>query len=214
MPKVFRNSTNRSYEDIVPRDEPIPKTSWGQAVIKVKAVSLNYRDLVMSGSANPLGAKKDLVPLSDASGVIVEVGEGVEDVQVGDHVVAVFDQSFLYGQRKDWTHSYGGAIDEFLREYADVPASSLVKIPKDSPLTWAQWACLPCAGVTAWNALYGLVPLRSAQTVLLEGTYMCCQIQFRLTHASKVLEAYLSLGYSSQKQLGQGSSSPPLLMRN
>ncbi|TKX18216.1 zinc-type alcohol dehydrogenase-like protein 5 [Elsinoe australis] len=170
MPKVFRNSTNRSYEDIVPRDEPIPKTSWGQAVIKVKAVSLNYRDLVMSGSANPLGAKKDLVPLSDASGVIVEVGEGVEDVQVGDHVVAVFDQSFLYGQRKDWTHSYGGAIDEFLREYADVPASSLVKIPKDSPLTWAQWACLPCAGVTAWNALYGLVPLRSAQTVLLEGT--------------------------------------------
>ncbi|KAF4555014.1 Zinc-binding dehydrogenase-like protein 7 [Elsinoe fawcettii] len=181
---VFRNAIQSSHEDIEAREELIPVAKPGGVVIEVKAVSLNYRDLVIAGSGLSAEAKAsiaksgtkilpiadDLVPTSDASGEIIEIGQGVSDFKVGDHVVVTFDESQLYGLAGDMRRAYGGGIDGFLRQYADIPASSLVRIPKETPLTWAQWACLPCAGVTAWNALYGLVPLRPAQTVLIEGT--------------------------------------------
>ena len=77
---------------------------------------------------------------------------------------------FTDSVQQDWTNGLGGPIDGMLRQYIAVPASAIVKIPKTSKLSWTQLAGLVCTGTTAWNCLYGNLPLRPGQTVLLQGT--------------------------------------------
>ena len=111
-----------------------------------------------------------MVPLSDAAGVIAEVGDDVSNIEKGDWAIANFDISNLYGPQQDWLHGLGGPIDGALREYLPVPASAIVKIPKTTKLSWAQLAGLVCTGTTAWNSLYGNNPLKPGQIVLFQGT--------------------------------------------
>ena len=110
------------------------------------------------------------MPLSDGAGIIVDVGEDVTDVQKDDWAIANFDIFNLYGPQKDWGHGLGGPIDGMLRQYVNVPASAIVKIPKTTKLSWAQLAGLVCTGTTVWNSLYGNTPLKPGQTVLAIGT--------------------------------------------
>lgn len=110
------------------------------------------------------------MPCSDASGDIVQVGEGVFDLQKGDRVVGTFDITHLYGAKKHGSHGLGGPIDGVLRQYVVLPASVVVKIPEGSPQNYAEWACLVCTGATAYNALYGNNHLKPGQTVLFQGT--------------------------------------------
>jgi NADPH:quinone reductase-like Zn-dependent oxidoreductase len=110
-----------------------------------------------------------VVPCSDAAGDVVEVGEGVVGFAPGDRVVAAFGPAILYGPSKNWNSGLGGPVDGVMREYIALPAQSVVKIPESSTLSYAQWASVVCTGVTAWNALYGNVPLKPGQTVLFQG---------------------------------------------
>lgn len=71
-----------------------------------------------------------MIPCSDAAGEIVEVGSLVDNLKVGDRVVATFDATNLYGPQKDWDHGHGGPVDGFLREYAALPATAVTKIPE------------------------------------------------------------------------------------
>lgn len=166
---VLRHTTRDSWNNIQTYVEPRPTVGKHELLIKVRSVALNYRDIAIATSKYPFPVKDNVVPGSDASGDVVEVGEGVTGFLQGDKVIAAFDPATLYGPLKTWQTGLGGPTDGVLREYITIPAQSVVKIPESSTLSYAQWASVVCTGVTAWNCLYGNMPLKPGQTVLFQG---------------------------------------------
>lgn len=148
----------------------IPKPGPGQALLRMRAWSLNFRDLMMVDGTYPVGDLRQIVPLSDGAGEIVELGEGCTRFAVGDRVCPIFMQTFIGGDMTDADagSALGGAIDGVLAEYVVLSESGLVKMP--SHMSFAEAATLPCAAVTAWNALYAREPINSGSTVLTLGT--------------------------------------------
>lgn len=150
------------------RDEPRPQA--GEVQVKLRATSLNYRDLMMvKGAYNPK-LKRPLVPFSDGAGEVAEVGEGVTKFKTGDRVMPIFMQGWIDGPidyRKGRT-TLGGDLDGCLREYAVFHEESLVCIPDH--FSYEEAATLPCAGVTAYHALFESGRMHSDDTVLLQGT--------------------------------------------
>lgn len=110
------------------------------------------------------------MPCSDIAGKIHEVGPKVDSLAKDDWAIANFDISNHFGPQQDWTHGLGGPIDGALQQYIALPATSIIKIPKTTTLSWPQLAALVCTGTTAWNTLYGNIPLKPSQTVLFQGT--------------------------------------------
>jgi len=152
----------------VERDEPQPKT--GEVVIKVKATSLNYRDLMMvTGRYNPKLAMPR-VPLSDGAGEIVAVGEGVSRFKIGDRVAAAFFPKWIDGAAtvENTKPALGGSLDGMLSEYVAIAADGVVKIPEH--FSFEEAAMLPCAALTAWNSLVNAAHLKAGDTVLVQGT--------------------------------------------
>jgi NADPH:quinone reductase-like Zn-dependent oxidoreductase len=150
-------------------DRPSPQPGTGEVVIKIHAVSLNYRDLMMvKGLYNPK-LKLPRVPCSDGAGEVAAVGEGVTTWKPGDRVCASFFQNWLDGPPTPAKvkGALGGDIDGMLAEYILLKETGLVRIPDH--LSFEEAATLPCAAVTAWNALAaGNVGANS--TVLIQGT--------------------------------------------
>jgi hypothetical protein len=138
-----------------------------EALIRVHAVSLNYRDLALS--RNPR-QQTPIIPLSDGAGEVIAVGEGVSMVAVGDRVAGNFFPVWRDGPMRGEYHAsaLGGGSDGMLTEYKILPESALVKLPDN--LSYEEAATLPCAAVTAWNCLFEQGNLQAGQTVLLLGT--------------------------------------------
>lgn len=152
----------------VERDRPEP--GHGEVVLKMLAVSPNYRDVLMiRGLYNP-NQELPLIPFSDGVGEVVEVGEGVDRVEVGDRVCPMFFQDWVAGQptKKRLKSALGGPLDGPLTEYMAAPADAVVEVP--DYLTDEQAAALPCAGLTAWNALAEQGDVTAGQTVATLGT--------------------------------------------
>ncbi|RAK81720.1 zinc-dependent alcohol dehydrogenase family protein [Aspergillus fijiensis CBS 313.89] len=169
--RVIRiNGPRNSVENLKEFQESVPEPTKYEVLVKVHGVSLNYRDIGVATSLYPFPVKDNVVPCSDTAGVVVKVGEGVKNVTVGDHVIGTFDITNLFGPQLNWENGQGGPIDGVLREYVCIPAASAVQVPKESALSFCEWSTLVCTGVTAWNALYGNIPLRPGQTVLFQGT--------------------------------------------
>lgn len=153
------------------REAPTPKPGRGQILVRMKAASLNYRDLnVAAGRAARGTLPPNLVPLSDGAGEVVEIGPDVTRVKPGDRVAGLFMQNWLGGEIEAFhaDSSRGGAIDGVLAEYVVFDQDGVVTLPDH--LSYEEGATLPCAGVTAWNALYAGRPLRAGETVLILGT--------------------------------------------
>ena len=153
---------------IVERDTPRPGP--GQVRLAMRAMSLNYRDLLtVRGHYDPR-QPLPLVPCSDGVGVVEEVGEGVTRVNVGDRVCPIFCQSWLAGPptRDGLRSTLGGPLDGTLAEQMVVDARGLVVPPEH--LTDEECATLPCAAVTAWTALFTEGKLQPGRTVLVLGT--------------------------------------------
>ena len=150
------------------RDEPAPKAS--EVKVKFHAASLNYRDLMMvKGAYNPK-LKTPLVPLSDGAGEVVEIGETVTKFKVGDRVMPIFMQGWLDGEievSKART-ALGGDLDGCLREFGTFEENGLVCIPDH--FSYEEAATLPCAAVTAYNALFESGRMKSDDSILLQGT--------------------------------------------
>jgi NADPH:quinone reductase-like Zn-dependent oxidoreductase len=170
-------------------DRPKPEPKPGQALVRVKACSLNYRDLMVAkGLYNP---KMPLprVPFSDSCGVVEAVGSDVSRVRVGDRVAPIFMQTWIDGPLTDEKSksALGGSIDGVLAEYVAVDAEGLVHVP--SHLSDEQAACLPCAAVTAWNALVTQGNLKAGDTVLLQGTggVSLFALQFAKLHGARAI---------------------------
>lgn len=118
----------------------------------------------------PFPLSDNIVPGSDGAGTVEAVGPKVTRFQAGAKVVTLFNQKHLAGSvgKESITTGLGGALDGTLTQYGVFNEEGLVTMP--SNLNWLEAGSLSCAALTAWNALYGLVPLQPGQTVLTQGT--------------------------------------------
>jgi NADPH:quinone reductase-like Zn-dependent oxidoreductase len=148
----------------------LPEPARGQVLVKVHAVSLNYRDLlVVLGKYNP---KLPLprIPCSDGAGEVAAIGEGVTRVKVGQRVAGIFMQNWIDGppDAAKQRGALGGDIDGMLAEYVVLHEEGVVTVPEH--LSWDEAATLPCAAVTAWNAVVHAGGIKAGDTVVIQGT--------------------------------------------
>ena len=150
-------------------ERPTPAPGPGEGLVAVRAVSLNRRDLmVVKGLYNPK-MKLPRIPCSDAAGEVAAVGAGVSAWRPGDRVAGIFMQNWLEGPLTPTKArgALGGDIDGVLADYLVLKEQGLVAIPDH--LSFQEAATLPCAAVTAWNAL-ATVEIKPGSTVLIQGT--------------------------------------------
>src|SRR5689334_17627730 len=135
-------------------DRPEPTPGARQVVVKVRAVSLNYRDLMVTkGTYNPR-LKLPMIPFSDAAGEVIAVGNEVKGFQAGDRVAGTFFQNWTSGEpneAKARTAKGAGDAPGMLAEYVLLEETGVVHLPEH--LSYEEGATLPCAGLTAWNAV-------------------------------------------------------------
>jgi NADPH:quinone reductase-like Zn-dependent oxidoreductase len=155
---------------LVQVERPDPKPAYRQVLVKVKACSLNFRDLGIVRGTYRVPVKENIIPLSDGAGEVVAVGPGVARVKVGDRVASCFFQRWFGGESTADVHAsaLGGSIDGMLADYAVLEEDGVVKIPQH--LSLEEGATLPCAGVTAWHAMIEHAKLKAGDTILLQGT--------------------------------------------
>ena len=141
----------------------------GEARIRVHAASLNFRDLLLLRGTYPR-ADQPVVPLSDGAGEVAEVGPGVTRVAVGDRVTATTVSNWIDGaiDRSSRAGHLGFFAPGWLAEEISLPETALVKLP--NAMTYASAATLPCAGVTAWNAIVETARIGPGDRVLTLGT--------------------------------------------
>jgi NADPH:quinone reductase-like Zn-dependent oxidoreductase len=154
---------------LVERPDPVPGS--GQVVLKMKAFSINYRDLLVVNGVGRWKPPLGRVPLSDGVGVVVATGNGVSRVKVGDRVAPIFYPKWLEGRvasEKMGQALGGAAADGVLAEYTLFDESGLVHVP--AHLTDEEAATLPCAGVTAWSALLCFGKIKRGDSVVVPGT--------------------------------------------
>ena len=147
-----------------------PNVGPGEVKVRVAAVSLNYRDVLLAKNAEK-GLATPRVPASDGAGQVVEVGAGVTRFRIGDRVMANFFPHWVDGELSDAHHesALGGyGADGVLREEMVLPEHSWVRIPEG--YSFEEAATLPCAGLTAWQALFEVTSLRPGETLLLQGS--------------------------------------------
>jgi NADPH:quinone reductase-like Zn-dependent oxidoreductase len=157
----------------------------GLVRVQIHSVSLNYRDLLVARGAKAAAQGKPIVPLSDGAGVVIEVGSDCSRFKVGDRVMAAFFPSWQEGEFKPEHHTSalgGGSTDGLLAEEVVLPESAWVKIPDH--LSFDEASCLPCAGLTAYHALFQVASLQPGQTVLLQGTGGVSSMALQLAKAA------------------------------
>lgn len=152
---------------------PIPEPKPGEVLVKVAAVSLNYRDKLMIESGMGMPLAFPFTPASDLAGVVQAVGDGVTRFAPGDRVISTFSPEWIDGPprgngRVPPYRTLGGYYPGVLAEYVAFPADWFVRAP--ASLDDGEASTLPCAGLTAWFALVEKGHLRAGETVLIEGT--------------------------------------------
>lgn len=169
--KLYRFPRANGIDTLETAEAPKPVPGRGQILVRMRAASLNYRDLNVAAGRAMRGTLPDnLIPLSDGAGEVVETGPDVTRVKTGDRVAGLFMQTWLGGEIEP-SHvdsSRGGSIDGVLAEYVLFDQDGVVPLP--AHLSFEEGATLPCAGVTAWNALYAGRPLKAGDSVLVLGT--------------------------------------------
>jgi NADPH:quinone reductase-like Zn-dependent oxidoreductase len=151
-------------------EHPDPTPGPGQVLVRMRAASLNFRDLLMVNGAYSAAARPPIIPLSDGCGVIEAVGEGVSRFAVGDRVASLFFQNWISGRptREKLTSALGFPIPGVARELAVYSEQGLTRVPDF--LSDHQVATLPCAALTAWRAIFVDSDLEPGDTVVLQGT--------------------------------------------
>jgi NADPH:quinone reductase-like Zn-dependent oxidoreductase len=151
-------------------EKPVPRPSAGEVLVRLKAATLNYRDLLTVKGGYGSRQKFPLIPVSDGAGVVEAVGPDVRGFSPGDRVIGSFFESWISGEPSaaKMRAALGGAVDGVLAEYRIFSAQALVKTP--AHLSDIEAAALPCAGLTAWSAIVKLGDVKPGQTVLTQGT--------------------------------------------
>ncbi|HTZ03167.1 MAG TPA: NAD(P)-dependent alcohol dehydrogenase [Xanthobacteraceae bacterium] len=173
-------------ESVVQVDRPQPKPGHRQVLVKVKACSLNFRDLGIVRGSYRMPVRETIIPLSDGAGEVAEAGPGVTRFKPGDRVAGNFFQRWPGGEAMADAHlsALGGGIDGMLAEYVVLEEDGVVKIPPH--LSLEEGATLPCAAVTAWHAMVEHAKLKAGDTVLLQGTGGVSIFGLQFAHAMGV----------------------------
>ncbi|KAH8689058.1 alcohol dehydrogenase [Talaromyces proteolyticus] len=152
--------------------QPLPELNDHSCLIQIDAVSLNYRDVAIPKGQYPMAFRGRIIPCSDGAATVIKTGPAVTRFAIGDRVCTLFNPSHQSGYFTPDTRKYslGSSADGTLRKYAVFHETALVSQPKN--ITSLQAATLPCAGVTAWNAFYGIADrkLQPGSYVLTQGT--------------------------------------------
>ena len=182
-------------------DTPTPGPD--EVLVKMKACSLNYRDILITMGGYVRNDIRPITPLSDGAGEVVAVGASVTEFKPGDRVLGNFFQDWEKGQIDDagLNSALGGSINGVLAEYFILNSKCTVKIP--DCLSYAEAATLPCAATTAWHALVSVGELKPNETVLLLGTGGVSIFGLQI---AKALNANVIITSSSDDKLAQARS--------
>ncbi|MCC6589032.1 MAG: NAD(P)-dependent alcohol dehydrogenase [Bryobacterales bacterium] len=159
-----------SIDGLKINDSPGLTPEHGEVVIQVKAVSLNFRDLLVVKGLYSKKIPQPLTICSDAAGTVAAVGPGVTRFKIGDRVMGIFMQSWISGEPNEAKarSAMGAFFQGVLAEQVKLSEDGLVAIP--GHLTDEEASTLPCAAVTAWNALFDQGHLQTGDTVLVQGS--------------------------------------------
>jgi NADPH:quinone reductase-like Zn-dependent oxidoreductase len=182
--KAYKYRAGGSMDDLQLVEIDTPRPGRGQVLVRMRAASLNFRDLLVVSGRYPRAHQATIVPLSDGAGEIAELGDGVTELTVGDRVLPIFFQSWLRGEMTsgDATSALGGSVDGVAAQYCVFDAERVVRFAPH--LSFIEASTLPCAGLTAWNGLNGPVPVSAADTVLTLGTGGVSIFALQLARAS------------------------------
>ncbi|KAJ7500612.1 hypothetical protein B0H11DRAFT_2378564 [Mycena galericulata] len=187
-----------SYNELVLQVAPLSPPKANEVLVKTHAVSLQFRDLMIARDQYPSSIASNLVPCSDMAGEVIAVGADVRKWKIGDRVSANFVLDKLHDEHtaEIAETALGGASQGVLTEYRSFPAHSLVAIP--AHLSYEEASTLPCAAVTAYNALTGgFAPIKAGDTILVIGTggVSTFALQFAVASGATVI----SLSSSDEK---------------
>jgi NADPH:quinone reductase-like Zn-dependent oxidoreductase len=168
--QVYELRESFGFEHLFRTERPLPEPGPLQVRMHVRAMSLNYRDLLVIRGQYNARLPLPRIPLSDAAGVIDAVGPGVTRVKVGQRVCGLFMPDWTAGRLPESgpRTSLGAFVDGVLAEAVVLPEHGVVSVPPH--LTDEEAATLPCAAVTAWNALVCVGHVTAGETVLIQGT--------------------------------------------
>src|SRR5262249_13696332 len=165
----YHANSGGGLASLVAKDHPVPQAGPREALIRVRASSLNAREFSVLRGTYPLPVKPDVVMCADGAGEVAAVGPGVSRVTVGDRVAAAMVPRWFDGPIElEYAPQIGGSLDGMLTEYVVLSEDALVQLPDH--LSFEEGATLPCAAVTAWNALTGARRLQAGDTVLTLGS--------------------------------------------
>lgn len=168
--RAYELPKRSSIDDLTIVERAMPKPGPRQALVRVAACSLNFRDLAIVLGTYRAPVRENVIPLSDGAGEVVGTGAEVTRVRNGDRVAANFFPRWLGGpiRAEKVGMALGGSMDGMLTEYAVLDEDALVKLPDH--LRFEAGATLPCAALTAWQALVVHGQLAAGDTVLTQGT--------------------------------------------
>jgi NADPH:quinone reductase-like Zn-dependent oxidoreductase len=202
MMRAMRLEDAWGLENIRPVTLPDPEPGPGELLIRIEAVSINPRDaILMKGGYGRMGGSPPLVPLCDGAGRVVAMGDGVEGFAVGDFVCPHYSRTWLSGTTtpEKQKGAHGGPLDGTARELMTVPAVAVSKAPKH--MTAEEAASLPCAALTAWNAVVAEGAVGEGDTVLVQGTGGVALFALEI---AKMRGARVILTSSSDEKLDRG----------
>lgn len=201
MAKVATLLTGKGIATLAVTDAAVPEPGPGEALVRMHAATLNFRDVIMAKGLIPGIAKEpDLIPMSCGAGAVAAVGSGVTRVKVGDRVSPIFTLGYISGAQTSYD-MLGGSVDGVARQYAVFPAESLVINPDE--LGDLEAATLACAGLTSWSALTAFRPTAPGEWVLAHGTG---GVSLAALQWAKAMGANVAITSSSDAKLARATS--------
>lgn len=187
--KAIQLTNGFGFEELTMTELDKPTPGRKEVLIRMRAASLNYRDIVVLSGLMPIEVKFPFIPLSDGAGEIVAIGQGVTRFQVGQRVAGNFQQRFIGGNPRPGVleESLGGPLNGVAAEYVVLHEDGVVPIPDH--LTYEEASTLPIAALTAWSMLIEYGGLQAGDTVLLQGTggVSIFGLQFSLMAGARVI---------------------------
>ena len=188
--KVLQIQDDWSIDNLTLTDKPVPEPGHGQVLIKMKAASLNYRDLLVPQRGyGALTGTLPLIPVSDGVGEVIATGEGTNRFEAGDRVCPIMIQSWISGRptMERLYSTLGGPRDGVMTEYMALDERRAVRAP--AHLSHVEAATLPCAALTAWSAIVTDGKVKAGDHVLVQGTggVSLFALQFAKMHGARVI---------------------------